>query len=95
MSRLRMTPALEAGIVDTLRSMSDLVALIDAFDEGQPVSPRGASRRQSERSCEARRDPHGDSECILIAILLVVGTISVAPEYGEGYGIPPIRCASA
>jgi len=31
-----MSPALAAGVTDTLWSMSDLVALVDAHDAAQP-----------------------------------------------------------
>jgi len=38
---VRMSPALAAGVVDTLWSMNDLVALVDAFDAAQPRKRTG------------------------------------------------------
>lgn len=38
---IRMTPALKAGVVDTLWSMSDLVTMIDEFDMAQPRQKPG------------------------------------------------------
>jgi IS1 family transposase len=38
---LKMTPALSAGVVDTLWSMNDLVALVDAHDAAKPRQKPG------------------------------------------------------
>jgi len=43
---LKMTPALAAGVTDTLWSMKEMVAPVDAFDAGQP-------RKRPERKPKA------------------------------------------
>jgi len=41
---LRVTPAMAAGVSDTLMSMSDLVRLTDAMEE--PAKPRGPYKKK-------------------------------------------------
>jgi hypothetical protein len=40
-----MTPALAAGVTETLWSMKELVALVDAFDAAQPRKRPGRKRK--------------------------------------------------
>jgi hypothetical protein len=51
---LKMTPALAAGVTDTLWSMRELVALVDAFDAAQPRKRPGGSRRAGASSPSER-----------------------------------------
>lgn len=44
---LKMTPALAAGVTDTLWSMKELVALVDAFDAAQPRKRPGRKPKAS------------------------------------------------
>ena len=47
---LKMTPALEAGVTDTLWSMRELVALVDAFDATLARMKPGQKAKQAANS---------------------------------------------